>query len=136
MALNLYGHDFEYFGYSPDPGAPVASRHRAEFSDHSHAALAALAEYRAAETGPGRLAALDRIEQTPDIAGDPFTRSWCIYARLESLTGAPQDRLALIRGNIDRILSGPDYVRRIAAQTAAGQGEWALCSRIAAAAMQ
>lgn len=40
--LDIYGEDFERFGYAPDPDAPLAPARAAKFSDHRHPQLVAL----------------------------------------------------------------------------------------------
>lgn len=137
----LYAKDFAYFGYSTDLDAPTAGEDSPPLSAHEHPRLGALSTLHSqpdrARTILTRLSSM--IDEAPETKGDAYTRAWVLHTRLsQPVEGARQSQssLDLVRNGIDDVLAGPEFLRRSAAQIAAGAGAWDLCARIAQASLR
>jgi sulfotransferase famil protein len=130
--LDIFERDFTHFGYIPDPARPAPASAHAEYGDHPHPALAALAEYARTDPHKQRWGLIEAIEAACPDRNDPAIANWLLNARLENAQRRADGGMDLMQRNLDAVLSGPDYLRRTAASIAASRGDWATCVRIAA----
>lgn len=114
--LDIFGADFEAFGYNTDLQAEPAPIRGPHMSDHRHLGLAKLVGYLAAQ-GPEKAPALRALERE---AGAEALVDWVLAQRLR-LIASNRDRTALmLETHAAQIAAGPEYLQRIAAQVRLG----------------
>ncbi|MEI6099299.1 MAG: hypothetical protein WCS20_13585, partial [Alphaproteobacteria bacterium] len=110
--LDIYGEDFEAYGYIPDIAAEPASRTLPLQFDHSHDGLAALVRYWAAPNWQKLNVLSDMIAADPEGA----LADWILSQRLLGLQRNPERLAVVLERQAGRIAQGPAYLRRIAAE--------------------
>ena len=136
--LEIYRNDFSYFGYSDMVGDAGEQPDVPEFSAHEHPRLQLLQDLRQAGGPDERANILSDIEATftSRQTDDAFCKDWLLMEKADCLWNAPARLRDHIRGNIDDILSGHEFLKRSSAKLAAGHGHWRLVRRISNAAIQ
>ena len=129
----IFAGDFDRFGFPEEPNVQVSHVLDTEISDHPHPALAATADMARAGSRAARAEALQTLLGGDLDTSDPALRAWMLHAQLDC-AATEKDAMTLIRANMQTVLTGPDYLQRLAAKVAASRGAWPLVHRIATAA--
>lgn len=103
---DLYGPDFELFGYPDRPEFGIAPEKSCELSTHTHPQLAKLATYFATR-GPARFGILDELEAGP---GGESLSNWALFERVKA--ARTQKALRPLQEAFDRHSAGPESVPR------------------------
>ena len=133
-ARALYERDFELLGYSSKledmANCGFGSMHRAG----RHDGLDLLRSLRDTEDGRGKREILGRLADHIGDTDDRFTRNWLLHSRIDAGVQQGRGDVMLIRGNLDEIVTGYDFLKRTAARVAAACGAWDLVRCISRAA--
>ena len=114
--LDIFGADFEAFGYRTDLEADPAPMRGPRFSEHSHEGLGRLVAYLSA-AGPGKAQALKALERA-DAAG--ALTDWVLAQRLRLLASNRERTALMLTTHAGQIAAGPSYLQRIAEQVRLG----------------
>ncbi|GGH41004.1 Sulfotransferase family protein [Cribrihabitans marinus] len=133
-ARALYERDFELFGYSSALEDMATSGFGSMHKAGQHDGLDLLRSLRDAEDGRGRQEILSRLADHIGDTDDRFTRNWLLHSRIEADARQGRGDVMLIRGNLNEIVTGYDFLKRTAARIAAASGAWDLVRCISRAA--
>lgn len=113
---DIYGADFEAFGYRTDLAADPDPIHGPRLSAHGHEGLGRLAAYLSAD-GPGKATALRMLEQGDSTGA---LTDWVLAQRLRLLASNRDRTAVMLTTHAAQIAAGPNYLQRIAEQVRLG----------------
>lgn len=113
---DIYGADFEAFGYRTDLEADPEPMHGPRVSEHGHEGLGRLVAYLTAD-GPGKATAL-RVLERGDTTG--ALADWVLAQRLRLLASNRDRTAVMLTTHAAQIAEGPSYLQRIAEQVRLG----------------
>lgn len=114
--LEIFGADFEAFGYRTDVEAEPESTRAPQMSEHGHPGLAKLVTYLAAD-GPDKAQALRALERE---AGAAALTDWVLAQRLRLIASNRERVGQMLEAHGAQIAAGPNYLRQIAEQVRSG----------------
>jgi hypothetical protein len=114
--LDVFGADFEAFGYRTDVDAEPEPTRGPQISEHQHKGLAKLVAYLAAD-GQGKAPALRALEREE---GAESLVDWVLAQRLRLIASNRERVGQMLESHAAQIAAGPTYLKQIAEQVRLG----------------